>query len=165
RFGNSAAGTVGAALGDGWLRLDTQSRYPVRTGFSGAGVWSSGYAAVVALVGQANPSNGDARAISLVRASHAFTELGRQAAPRWSARHARGATRHCLPRSRGVGNEAERGFRFRGRPAALTDLPSGLDGATEGEVLVVPGPPGVGKPAVLGRRVVPADPEVAATLP
>src|SRR5215475_2536621 len=63
-IGDSADGLVGAALARGWVRLDTSSRYLVRPGFSGGGLWSPDYGAVVGLVGQAH-SNGDGRAITL----------------------------------------------------------------------------------------------------
>src|SRR5213083_2254276 len=56
--GNSADGQVGASLGYGWMRLDTNSRYLVEPGFSGGGLWSRDYEAVVGVVGQAH-SNGD----------------------------------------------------------------------------------------------------------
>src|SRR5579859_5034535 len=37
--GNSADGQIGASLGYGWVRLDTNSRYLVEPGFSGGGLW------------------------------------------------------------------------------------------------------------------------------
>ncbi len=137
-LGNSAAGTVGAALGEGWVRLDTKSRYLVRTGFSGAAVWSVEYAAVVGVIGQANPGNGDALALAqIVRAMPAAAA----ALPAgWSLRHDPEA-RHWLPRARGVGNDAERGFRFHGRTAALTEITSWLEHSTAREVLLVTGSP------------------------
>ncbi len=65
--GNEAAGTVGASLGYGWVRLDTNSRYPVEPGFSGGGLWCPDYGAVVGIVGQVN-NRGDAQAITLHQA-------------------------------------------------------------------------------------------------
>lgn len=64
--GDCADGLVGAALARGWVRLDTGSRYLVRPGFSGGGLWSPDYGAVVGIVGQAH-ENGDGRAITLHR--------------------------------------------------------------------------------------------------
>jgi hypothetical protein len=49
--GNDAYGTIGAALGDGFVRLDTHSRYRVETGFSGSGLWSPDYDAVIGVIG------------------------------------------------------------------------------------------------------------------
>src|SRR5215475_14140052 len=51
--GNSAGGLVGEALAFGWVRLDAGSRYHVLPGFSGTGLWSPDYQAVVGIVGQA----------------------------------------------------------------------------------------------------------------
>ena len=51
--GDAVDGVVGAALALGWVRLDTQSRYLARPGFSGGGLWSPDYQAVVGVVGQA----------------------------------------------------------------------------------------------------------------
>ena len=53
-IGDSANGVIGEALALGWVRLDTQSRYIVRPGFSGGGLWSPDYKAVVGVVGQAH---------------------------------------------------------------------------------------------------------------
>jgi len=50
--GNSTEGRVGEALGYGWVRLDAEARYLVERGFSGGGLWSPDYQAVVAVVGQ-----------------------------------------------------------------------------------------------------------------
>ena len=52
--GDSADGQVGASLSYGWVRLDTGSRYLIRPGFSGGGLWSHDYQAVVGIVGQAH---------------------------------------------------------------------------------------------------------------
>src|SRR6185437_9661564 len=41
--GDSADGLVGSSLSYGWVRLDTGSRYLIRPGFSGGGLWSPDY--------------------------------------------------------------------------------------------------------------------------
>ena len=69
--GDSADGQVGASLSYGWVRLDTGSRYLIRPGFSGGGLWSQDYEAVVGVVGQAH-ANGDGRAITLHQADLDF---------------------------------------------------------------------------------------------
>ena len=62
--------------------------------------------------------------------------------------------------------DSERGWRFRGRTAALTTIVAWLDrAAPDRRVLVVTGSPGVGKSAVLGRIVTTADAEIRASLP
>jgi WD40 repeat protein len=73
---------------------------------------------------------------------------------------------HWRPRARGVGTDAEGGYRFRGRRAALTEI-SGWLGRDHPDrrALVVTGSPGVGKSAVLGRIVTTADPGIRAELP
>jgi Trypsin-like peptidase domain len=53
-YGNSADGLVGEDVGYGVVRLDTGSRYLVQHGFSGGGLWSPDYQAVVGVVGQSN---------------------------------------------------------------------------------------------------------------
>ena len=67
-FGDQATGTVGSEIGFGWLRLSTTSEYVVEPGFSGAGIWSADYEAVVGLVTQVaedqGPKDGDGRAIT-----------------------------------------------------------------------------------------------------
>jgi WD40 repeat protein len=179
-LGNDSDGTVGAELAYGWVRLDTSSRYVVAPGFSGAGLWSPDYNAVVAVVGQANP-NGDARAITLHQADlifpgHNLAELARfsveaagdVALEQWGwtlARDDEGG-RHWIPRARGVSIESERGYRFRGRTAALNRIVQWLDRPKpDRRVLVVTGSPGVGKSAVLGRIVTTADAAIRASLP
>ena len=72
-LGDSADGLVGAALAYGWVRLDTGSRYLIRPGFSGGGLWSPDYQAVVGLVGQAH-ANGDGRAVTLLQAHQHLPE-------------------------------------------------------------------------------------------
>ncbi|PNG19668.1 hypothetical protein C1J00_24425 [Streptomyces cahuitamycinicus] len=179
-FGNSSDGEVGEKLAYGWIRLDTASRYPVRPGYSGAALWSPTYQAVVGMVGQAN-SSGDARALTFFQADKCLPDQKLSALTEWSAQDAGEsalaawgwtleddpeAGRHWKPRARGVSTDSERGFRFRGRTAALTEI---VDWITADEmprhVLVVTGSPGVGKSAVLGRVVTSADTAIAATLP
>ncbi|MDW4910645.1 trypsin-like peptidase domain-containing protein [Streptomyces sp. ADMS] len=179
-FGSSSDGEVGEKLAHGWIRLDTASRYLVRPGYSGAALWSPTYQAVVGMVGQAN-SRGDALALTLFQADKCLPDEKLSALAEWSAQDAgEGALaawgwtleddpeagRHWKPRARGVSTDAERGFRFRGRTAALTKI---VEWTTVDEaprhVLVVTGSPGVGKSAVLGRIVTSADTAIAATLP
>ncbi|MFN2495124.1 MAG: trypsin-like peptidase domain-containing protein [Pseudonocardiaceae bacterium] len=178
--GNEATGTVGASLGYGWVRLDTESRYPVEPGFSGGGLWSPDYGAVVGVVGQAN-DRGDAQAITLHQADgylpaekiRALTEWTvatadevARAAWGWTLAADQEADRHWRPRARGVSVAAERGHRFRGRRTALTDIVTWLDRpAPDRKVLVVTGSPGVGKSAILGRVVTTADADMRAALP
>lgn len=72
-LGSSASGTVGAALAFGAIRLDTESRYLLEPGFSGAAVWSPEYSAVVGLVAQQN-TRGDGTAVTLDRAAQVMPE-------------------------------------------------------------------------------------------
>ena len=178
-MGDSAEGRVGAALSYGWVRLDTESRYLIRPGFSGGGLWSPDYQAVVGIVGQAH-ANGDGRAITLHQADLDLPEVKLAGLARWSAetagevalaqwgwaldRDPEGA-RHWRPRSRGVNIDSERGWRFRGRVAALTQITAWLDRSPlDRRVLVVTGSPGVGKSAVLGRVVTTADVAIRSSL-
>ena len=178
--GNSAAGQVGEALTYGWVRLDTSSRYRVAPGFSGGGLWSPDYEAVVGVVGQAHGS-GDGRAITLHQADQCFPDhklallaswtvgaAGEVALTQWGWTLARDpeGTRHWRPRARGVSIDSERGYRFRGRTGALSRIAGWLDRAEpDRRVLVVTGSPGVGKSAVLGRIVTTADAAIRAALP
>ncbi|OLZ66556.1 hypothetical protein AV521_27045 [Streptomyces sp. IMTB 2501] len=180
-FGNSADGSVGESLGYGWIRLDTRSRYAVRPGYSGAALWSPTYQAVVGMIGQANGATGDARALTLHHADRYLPDEKLRLLAEWTAEAAGEsalgawgwtlesdpeAGRHWRPRARGVSTDAERGFRFRGRSAALTEIVTWMTGgAAPRHVLVVTGSPGVGKSAVLGRIVTSADPGIAASLP
>ena len=179
-IGDSADGQVGASLSYGWVRLDTKSPYLIRPGFSGGGLWAEDYKAVVGIVGQSH-ANGDGRAITLhqadldlpdlklaVLASWSVETAGEVALTQWGWALARDpeGVRHWQPRARGVSIESERGWRFRGRTAALTRIVSWLDRASpDRRVLVVTGSPGVGKSAVLGRIVTTADPVIRAVLP
>ena len=181
-LGNTANGQVGGALGRGWVRLDKASRYPVARGFSGGGLWSPDYQAVVAVVGQANDANGDGLAITLHQADQwlegqSLKTLAERAflpfvgdvalsAWGWSLAADVEGRRHWRPRARGVSSDAERGYRFRGRTAAMRTIVSWLNrGTVDRRVLVVTGNPGSGKSAVLGRVVTTADPDAAQQLP
>ena len=171
--GNDADGLIGRALGYGWVRLDTQSRFVVQPGFSGSGLWCPNYDAVIAVVGEAD-SDGNGQAISLHHADQFLPEEKIQLLARWTiqasdelARQAWNwtldgdgeADRHWRPRARGVTSNTERGHRFRGRASALQEIIDWLDrSAPDRRVLVVTGSPGAGKSAVLGRVVVTADP-------
>jgi len=179
-LGNQAAGTIGASLGYGWVRLDTDSRYPVERGFSGGGLWCPEYGAVVGVVGLAN-KRGDAQAITLHQADGylpaekirvltqwtvASADEVARAAWGWTLAGDKEADRHWRPRARGVSVASERGHRFRGRRRALTEIAAWLDRPTpDRRVLVVTGSPGVGKSAVLGRIVTTADADMHAALP
>jgi hypothetical protein len=179
-IGNSADGQIGTALGYGWVRLDTSSRYLVQPGFSGGGLWSPDYQAVVALVGQAH-GNGDGRAITLHQADLSLPGEKITLLAKWTAETAGEAAlqqwgwslaqdperpRHWGPRARGMSIDSERGYRFRGRTRALTRIREWLDRASpDRRVLVVTGSPGVGKSAVLGRIVTTADAALRAALP
>ncbi|BCY13124.1 trypsin-like peptidase domain-containing protein [Actinoplanes sp. L3-i22] len=183
-FGDEAFGVVGAGLAYGWVRLDTTSRYVVEPGFSGAGMWSTGYEAVVGLVGQARPTGdhkGDARALTLRQVDlelpeHKLGDLARWSATAagetalaawgWALPQDPEAGRHWRPRARGVSVDSERGHRFKGRRQALSEITAWLDRpASDRRVLVVTGSPGVGKSAVLGRIVTTADTEIRSALP
>jgi WD40 repeat protein len=178
--GNSTEGQIGASLGYGWVRLDREARYQIEPGFSGGGLWSPAYQAVVGLVGQAH-SNGDGRSVTLHQADLSFPNeklaqlaswtieaAGEMAltAWGWSLERDPEAGRHWRPRGRGVSINSERGYRFRGRTAALTAIVRWLDRPRPNRrVLVVTGSPGVGKSAVLGRIVTTADAAIRKMLP
>ena len=132
------------------------------------------------VVGQAH-SNGEARAITLHQAglclpNHQLARLaswsaetaGETALQQWGWTLARDpeGVRHWRPRARGVSIDSERGYRFRGRAAALGQIAGWLDRPEpDRRVLVVTGSPGVGKSAVLGRIVTTADTAIRASLP
>ena len=138
-IGNDAAGVVGADLTYGWVRVDgeRESRYHVEPGFSGAGLWSPDYEAVVGLLGQAH-RNGDGRGFLLHAAASVLEDddlvtliesgpvaaAGVDAALSWGWELATDpeGRRHWRPRARGVIGDAEGGFRFRGRRVALTEI-------------------------------------------
>lgn len=183
-LGGAASGSVGADLSYGWLRLDTASRYLVERGFSGAGLWSPEYNAVIALVGQARSgtgNRGDGRAVTIAAAERflpdqKLSELiqwkateageGALAAWGWTLETDGEAERHWRPRARGVSVDSEAGYRFRGRTAALEAVTKWLGRSlNDRRVMVITGSPGVGKSAVLGRIITTADPAIRAALP
>ncbi|MFD0662067.1 NACHT and WD repeat domain-containing protein [Thermocatellispora tengchongensis] len=180
-LGDVTSGKVDASLGYGWIRLATSAPYPLAQGYSGAGLWSPDYEAVVGVVGQAH-SDGGGRAISLHQADLCFPEEKlRSLVENWSAEQAGRlalaswgwsldtdpeGVRHWRPRARGVTVDSERGYRFRGRTAALTTIVNWLGRARpDRRALVVTGSPGVGKSAVLGRIVTTADAGIRDELP
>ena len=179
-YGSPAQGTVLAALARGWLLLDVDAGYVVETGFSGGGLWSPEYEAVVAIVGQAR-AGGAGRAITLFQADLCLTGQKLRLLSEWSVRAAGEVAqsawgwslrtdvegvRHWKPRARGVSVDSEQGYRFRGRRRALTEIAAWLGRPLpDRRVLVVTGSPGVGKSAVLGRVVTTSDPELRALLP
>ncbi len=179
-LGRPADGKIGGALAYGWVLLDRSSRHVVEEGFSGSGLWSVDYQAVVALVGQAD-NDGNGRAITLHEANRCLSgeRLDSLAVPAaeaageaalaawgWQLTTDPEGGRHWRPRGRGVSINSERGYRFRGRTAALTTLANWLDrDVLDRRVLVVTGSPGVGKSAVLGRIVTTADASIRAELP
>ena len=176
--GNEAHGTIGATLAFEWMRVDTASAYPLEQGFSGSGVWCPDYGAVIGIVGSAD-ERGNGKAIGLKAAIDQLPAQNLGELTRWSASsdastaEAWGwelstdpqATLHWRPRARGVANEAESGYRFRGRTQALTEIVDWLTRPPKPEVLVVTGSPGVGKSAVLARIVTTADAALSAALP
>lgn len=164
-LGNSADGIIGAALAYGWIRLDALSRYQVERGFSGGGLWSPDYQAVIAVVGQAN-DRGDGRAITLHQADASFPGEQLQTSWVWALSGDPEAARHWRPRARGVSIDSEQGYRFRGRTATLQAITGWLDRRQiDRRVLMVTGSPGAGKSAVLGRIVTTADPREVSELP
>jgi WD40 repeat protein len=183
-LGAEAHGRVGGALAYGWIALETGSRYVVKTGFSGAGLWSRDFNAVVGLVGRARsggPWAGDAQAVTMHQIDQdlpdeKFRELSAWSVAAagdsaleawgWSLREDVEAVRHWRPRARGVSIDTEGGYRFRGRTTALTEIVEWLRRTRpDPRVLIVTGSPGVGKSAVLGRIVTTADKDVRAALP
>lgn len=180
-IGNEASGAVGAELSYGWVRIDGDSRYDVDKGFSGAGLWSTDYRAVVGVVGQAHTS-GDGRCLTLKAAAktvpgHDLTALtityrleaagpDAVAAWGWQLTSDPEGRRHWKPRARGVTQDSEAGWRFRGRRAALSEIVWWISAdQVDRKLLVVTGSPGVGKSALLARIITTADRDVAALLP
>ncbi|MDS0148442.1 trypsin-like peptidase domain-containing protein, partial [Amycolatopsis sp. CM201R] len=171
--GSVAHGEFGPGLGYGWVRLDTQSRYPIDQGFSGGGLWCPDYESVVAMVGTAE-AGGDGQGLTLFHADRFAPEEQIQVLTEWSIRASdeaaqqawgwhwslgrdREADRHWRPRARGVMSAAEQGNRFRGRVQALREIVNWLTGPDhDPAILIVTGRPGAGKSAVLGRIVVTA---------
>jgi Trypsin-like peptidase domain/AAA ATPase domain len=182
RRGNSAYGAVGESLGDGYIRIDADrdATYRLRGGFSGGGVWSPDFGAVIGMVVRAD-EHGNGEAVTIYQIDRCLPEEKLRELTRWMAGDA-GQTalaawgwvlegdpegdRHWQPRARGVSSGSERGFRFRGRSAALKAICDWLDrDYLDRRALVVTGSPGAGKSAVLGRIVTTADPGTAAGLP
>jgi WD40 repeat protein len=178
--GSSAHGRVTEGLSWGKVQLTNESDAGLAKGFSGAALWSPDYEAVVGIVEQHN-DKGHGRAQTFRYADEHLPAMGLALMAAWRAGDADDAAlaawgwtlttdaeagQHWLPRARGVAVRSERGFRFRGREAALLRLKKWLDNpAASGRPLVVTGSPGVGKSAVLGRIVTTADAEIRAGLP
>ena len=84
----------------------------------------------------------------------------------WALRSDPERARHWGPRARGVAVDTDRGFRFRGRTAALTEIVDWLNrDDPDNRVLVLTGSPGAGKSAILGRIVTTADRELRERAP
>ncbi|WIM93144.1 AAA family ATPase [Actinoplanes oblitus] len=86
--GNEASGRVGAQLGYGCVRLDTDSPYPVEQGFSGAGLWVPDYQAVVGIVGRAlarGDRRGDAQALTVAQIDAFLPDERLRVLADWSA--------------------------------------------------------------------------------
>lgn len=182
-IGEMVEGVVGANLGHGWIRLDRdqQSQYPVTRGFSGSGLWSAEYQAVVAIVAHEHGQTGGGRAVTLHQAAQWLPDEGIKPPPQpqlsagadeaakawnWSLSGDPEGARHWRTSGRGVTVASEYGFRFRGRTAALRAVRDWLDWKAPGQqVLVVTGAPGTGKSAVLGRIVTTANRAEAGQLP
>lgn len=178
--GYSTHGRVSDDRGHGKIHLATESEAVVARGFSGAGVWSPDYQAVVGVVETCGPK-GDAQAITFRYADARLPSMklgvlatwrptdadeAALAAWGWTLVTDEEAGRHWLPRSRGVAVAGEGGYRFRGRHAALHRLVGALDHPVpSGRPLILTGSPGVGKSAVLGRLVTTADPVLRRELP
>ncbi|MEU1887001.1 hypothetical protein ABZ491_16210 [Micromonospora rifamycinica] len=179
--GRSAQGTIRSEGGWGRVHLVPDSGTEVVGGFSGAGLWSPDYQAVVGVIIEAAGQTGDGHALTLAHAEEQLPEFKLSAFAAWrvedagdSALAAWGwslssdeeAGRHWSPRARGVASNTEGGSRFRGRTVALRRLVDWLDQPlAAGRPLVVTGSPGVGKSAVLGRVVTTADSSFRAMSP
>ena len=158
-LGRVAHGVVGAPLAHGWVRLDSASPHLARPGFSGGGLWSPDYRAVVGVVGQAG-GDGDGRAITLGQAALSLPDQGLERLTAWSARAAGETALAAWGGSPGLG------YRFVGRARALTRISHWLDRpVADRRVLVVTGSPGAGKSALLGRTVATSDADLRAGLP
>ena len=182
RRGNSAYGAVGTSLGDGYIRIDADPTaiYRLKGGFSGGGVWSPDFEAVVGLVVSAD-EHGNGHAVTFHQIDLCFPQEKLSQLAQWMACDAGEAAlaawgwtlgsdpehvRHWGPRGRGVKVDSERGYRFRGRKAALASIVNWLDRErTNWRALVIIGSPGVGKSAVLGRIVTTADAELRTAVP
>lgn len=181
-LGSSADGTIGDLINDGWIRLESRKTdYRLAEGYSGSGLWSADFQAVVGVIAKAS-GHGNGQGITLELADRLlkdekigliadrFTaeDPGEQAMAAWGWELAADeeAGLHWRPRARGVAVESEAGFRFRGRAAALNKIIQWItDQRPDHRALVVTGSPGVGKSAVLGRIVTTADAAIVAELP
>ncbi|WP_346228560.1 AAA family ATPase, partial [Microbispora maris] len=178
--GNSTQGNIGDLSAYGYIRLDSESRHHVEDGFSGAGVWSPDYQAVIGMVSQAD-YRGDGRGITLYQIDRWLPDEEITALTNWTVEQSDNvalaawgwelskdpeADRHWRPRARGVTQNGEPGHHFRGRERELRIIVEWLRKNTaERRVLVVTGDPGVGKSALLGQIVTTADPSARAQLP
>ena len=157
--GRAAQGVVGAPLEHGWVRLDSTSAHLALPGFSGGGLWSPDYQAVVGVVGQAQ-GEGDGRAITLGQAARSLPDQGLARLTSWSAPAAGQAALAAW------GGSRDPGCRFAGRARALTRISHWLDRpVADSRVLVVTGSPGAGKSALLGRIVTTSDAGLLTRLP
>ena len=176
-LGRSTHGTLVAPRW--WLWSDARAPYRLGPGFSGTGLWSPEYQAVIGLVCQADDL-GDGQVIPLFHVDRCLPGERLLELAAWSAEQADEAAlaawgwepgtgpagaRHRRPRARdAIGGG--RGHRFRGRTAALIAIRDRLDAdGVERRALVVTGDPGAGKSAVLGRIVTTADPALRRRLP
>ncbi|MCG5471441.1 WD40 repeat domain-containing protein [Micromonospora sp. LAH09] len=178
--GRAAHGRVGDEGGWGRVRLTSESDPGVAKGFSGTGLWSPDYEAVVGILLEADAA-GHGQALTFAHVDTLMPELKLTSLARWRAQDADDAAlaawgwtlttddearRHWLPRGRGVSVATETGSRFRGREVALRRLTAFLGNEQPaGQPLIVTGSPGVGKSAVLGRIVSTADATIRETLP
>lgn len=174
--GHSTSGTVHQTIGNGTLSLIATGHDRVTTGFSGTGLWSVEHDAVVAIVDTVN-REGNCTAIAIAeavehlrthkalrtvaeRAVHYLDEADWQA---WSLPEDPAYQAHFGPRGRGVTHHDQRGDFFRGRKAELSAITTWLTRwKDDHRCLVLTGPPGSGKSAVLGRVVTSADPLLGA---
>ncbi|MFF1692046.1 WD40 repeat domain-containing protein [Streptomyces sp. NPDC058257] len=177
--GSSLSGSVSEDLSYGLVQLDVDARAPGEPSYGGAALWSPAYGAVVGMMSSAGGSA--SCAMTLWQIDRSLPEQKLRALATWSVEAAGEealaawgwsldtdpeADRHWRPRARGVSVESERGFRFRGRRTALTEIVAWLEeGGQDRRALVVTGSPGVGKSAVLGRIVTTADAGITACLP
>jgi WD40 repeat protein len=152
-YGSDAHGVVGSALLHGRVRLEIQPRYGVEEGFSGTGVWSARYNAVVALVSDVNEA-GDALAVTLHQVdrdlpAENLRALASQLPPRQRRRTAAywATVREIRQRTEALA----------GRQQELAKIASFATGAEGYRWLV--GEPWAGKTALLAETVTTALPE------
>ena len=135
RRGSVSEGEVGTALAAGWVRIDVTSSYQVEPGFSGAGLWSPDFAAVVGIVA-VHDDQRSGQALTIYQADrclpgHGLRELAEESRPAdsgqvaltawgWTLSADREGRRHWRTRAPGVAIGINKGYRFRGRTAALT---------------------------------------------